>query len=106
MKNKIITSTLEDSNNLSSTAAALVLPLILHTDDLNMIDKEDFISSVGLKMDIRTWDKYWEELAEALVIAPLGKELVYWMVSPYQCQTEGIPRDILLGRWDLINAAR
>jgi hypothetical protein len=104
MKNKIITSTLEDSNNLSSTAAALVLPLILHTDDLNMIDKEDFISSVGLKMDTRTWAKYWQELVDALVLAYLKDTI--WMVSPHQCQTEGIPRDILLTRWDLINAAR
>ncbi len=102
---KFITSTLEGSNTLSSTAVSIALLLVLHADQENLVHREHFIRSVGLKMDPRTWSKYWRELESKQILASIESDRGLWMLSPYQCYTEGVPKTALISKWNEVCSA-
>ncbi len=55
---KYINTDIAINNQLSRTAHALVLPLMLLANENNEIAKSVFIKMVGWITDSRTWNKY------------------------------------------------
>tara|TARA_B100001245_G_C22872867_1_gene419735 strand:- start:758 stop:1072 length:315 start_codon:yes stop_codon:yes gene_type:complete len=95
---KYINTDIAINNKLSRTAHALVLPLMLLSNQNNEINKIDFTKMVGWITDYRTWDKYWKELVSKGVLVRLGKDK--WMVSPHECYTDGTSHTILINKWN------
>tara|TARA_R110002096_G_scaffold375890_2_gene569604 strand:+ start:613 stop:954 length:342 start_codon:yes stop_codon:yes gene_type:complete len=101
---KYITIDPAASNKLSRTANAIMLLLYFSTDDDNLIDKARFIRTAGLKLERRTWNKYWTELEEKGVLVRIG--IKSWMLSPYQCYAEGRSHKALAATWSKLISHR
>ncbi len=99
---KNITSTEENTAGLSRRACSILLQLYYHADDDNVVNKSRLIKETGLKMDQRTWNKYWKELEEKEVLARLGHKL--WMVSPHHCFADVRKHANMIKVWDNIYA--
>ena len=91
------------NNELSRTAQALVLPLILLSNKNNEIDKKSFTKFVGWINDYRTWEKYWSELVDKGVLIQVDKDI--WMVSPHECYTDGASHTTLINKWNEVRNA-
>jgi hypothetical protein len=83
---------------LSRTAHALLLPLILISNVHNEINKKRFIKTVGWITDRRTWEKYWKELEEKDILVRLDQTT--WMLSPNECYADGASQAALLHKWN------
>ena len=88
---------------LSRTAHALLLPLILLSNENNEIDKKSFTKFVGWINDHRTWEKYWAELVDNGVLIQVDKDI--WMVSPHDCYTDGVSHSTLINKWNEVRNA-
>ena len=88
---------------LSRTAHALLLPLILLSNENNEIDKKSFTKFVGWINDYRTWEKYWTELVDNGVLIQVDKDI--WMVSPHDCYTDGVSHSTLINKWNEVRNA-
>ena len=88
---------------LSRTAHALLLPLILLSNENNEIDKKSFTKFVGWINDYRTWEKYWMELVDNGVLIQVDKDI--WMVSPHDCYTDGVSHSTLINKWNEVRNA-
>lgn len=88
---------------LSRTAHALLLPLILLSNENNEIDKKSFTKLVGWINDYRTWEKYWTELVDNGVLIQVDKDI--WMVSPHDCYTDGVSHSTLINKWNEVRNA-
>jgi len=88
---------------LSRTAHALLLPLILLSNENNEIDKKSFTKFVGWINDYRTWEKYWAELVDNGVLIQVDKDI--WMVSPHDCYTDGVSHSTLINKWNEVRNA-
>tara|TARA_B100000470_G_scaffold218739_1_gene204587 strand:- start:914 stop:1228 length:315 start_codon:yes stop_codon:yes gene_type:complete len=95
---KYINTDIALNNQLSRTAHALVLPLMLLANDNNEIAKSAFIKMVGWITDSRTWNKYWKELTNKGVLVRLDRDK--WMVSPHECYTDGASHNTLINKWN------
>ena len=84
-------------SDLSKTACALLLPLMLLSNKNNEIDKKDFIEVVSWIKDYRTWKKYWTELVEKSVVTQVDTNT--WMVCPHMCYTDGTSHNALINKW-------
>ena len=83
-----------EHKDLSRTAHALVLPLILLSNKNNEIGKKAFTKFVGWINDYRTWNKYWTELVDKGVLIQVDKDI--WMVSPHECYADGVSHTTLI----------
>lgn len=99
---KYITDNPAASNCLSRTANAIMLLLYFNVDEDNLINKEKFMRRVGLVMDTRTWNKYWLELESKGILARTG--IKTWMLSPYQCYSEGKTHKTLAATWNKLTS--
>jgi hypothetical protein len=88
---------------LSRTAHALLLPLILLSNENNEIDKKSFTKFIGWINDYRTWEKYWTELVDNGVLIQVDKDI--WMVSPHDCYTDGVSHSTLINKWNEVRNA-
>ena len=88
---------------LSRTAHALLLPLILLSNENNEINKKSFTKFVGWINDHRTWEKYWTELVDNGVLIQVDKDI--WMVSPHDCYTDGVSHSTLINKWNEVRNA-
>ena len=88
---------------LSRTAHALLLPLILLSNENNEIDKKSFTKFVGWINDYRTWEKYWMELVDNGVLIQVDKDI--WMVSPHECYADGASHTTLINKWNEVRNA-
>ena len=100
MSKYINTNELKD---LSRTAHALVLPLILLSNKNNEISKKAFTKFVGWINAPRTWNKYWTELVDKGVLIQVDKDI--WMVSPHDCYTDGVSHSTLINKWNEVRNA-
>ena len=92
-----------EHKDLSRTAHALVLPLILLSNKNNEIGKKAFTKFVGWINDYRTWNKYWTELVDKGVIIQVDKDI--WMVSPHECYADGVSHTTLIHKWNEVRNA-
>ena len=92
-----------ENKDLSRTAHALVLPLILLSNKNNEIGKKAFTKFVGWINDYRTWNKYWTELVDKGVLIQVDKDI--WMVSPHDCYTDGVSHSTLINKWNEVRNA-
>ena len=92
-----------ENKDLSRTAHALVLPLILLSNKNNEIDKKVFIKAVNWIKDYRTWNKYWAELVDKSVLIQVNRDI--WMVSPHECYSDGISHNELINKWNEVRDA-
>ena len=92
-----------EHKDLSRTAHALVLPLILLSNKNNEIGKKAFTKFVGWINDYRTWNKYWTELVEEGVLIQVDKDT--WMVSPHECYSDGTSHNELINKWNEVRNA-
>ena len=93
----------QDHKDLSRTAHALVLPLILLSNKNNEVDKKAFTKFVGWITDYRTWDKYWTELVDKGVLIQINKDV--WMVSPHAFYADGVSHSTLINKWNEVRNA-
>ena len=100
---KYINTDIALNNQLSRTAHALVLPLMLLANENNEIDKKSFTKFVGWINDYRTWEKYWAELVDNGVLIQVDKDI--WMVSPHECYSDGISQNELINKWNEVRNA-
>ena len=91
------------NDELSRTAQALMLPLILFSNKNNEIDKKAFTKFVSWINDYRTWEKYWAELVDKGVLIQVDKDI--WMVSPHECYTDGASHTTLINKWNEVRNA-
>ena len=92
-----------EHKDLSRTAHALVLPLILLSNKNNEIGKKAFTKFVGWINDYRTWNKYWTELVDKGVLIQVDKDI--WMVSPHECYADGVSHTTLIHKWNEVRNA-
>ena len=92
-----------ENKDLSRTAHALVLPLILLSNKNNEIDKKAFTRAVDWIKDYRTWNKYWAELVDKSVLIQVNRDI--WMVSPHECYSDGISHNELINKWNEVRNA-
>ena len=93
-----------EHTDLSRTAQAILLPLILLANKDNEINKKTFTKKIDWISDYRTWDKYWKELENKGVLIQLDKKI--WMVSPHECYSDGACHSTLIHKWnEVANAA-
>ena len=92
-----------EHKDLSRTAHALVLPLILLSNKNNEIGKKAFTKFVGWINDYRTWNKYWTELVDKGVLIQVDKDI--WMVSPHECYADGVSHTTLIHKWNEVRKA-
>ena len=92
-----------EHKDLSRTAHALVLPLILLSNKNNEIGKKAFTKFVGWINDYRTWNKYWAELVDKGVLIQVDKDT--WMVSPHQSYADGVSHTTLIHKWNEVRNA-
>ena len=92
-----------EHKDLSRTAHALVLPLILLSNKNNEISKKAFTKFVGWISDHRTWNKYWTELVDKGVLIQVDNDI--WMVSPHDCYTDGVSHSTLINKWNEVRNA-
>ncbi len=92
-----------ENKDLSRTAHALVLPLILLSNKNNEINKKTFTKFVGWINDHRTWEKYWTELMGKGVLIQIDKDI--WMVSPHACYAPGASHTTLINKWNEVRDA-
>ena len=92
-----------EHKDLSRTASALLLPLMILANKNNEIDKKVFIKKVTWISDYRTWGKYWRELEEKNILIQLDKRL--WMISPHECYSDGACHSTLINKWNEVNNA-
>ncbi len=92
-----------EHKDLSRTAHALVLPLILLSNKNNEIGKKAFTKFVGWINDYRTWNKYWAELVDKGVLIQVDKDI--WMVSPHECYADGVSHTTLIHKWNEVRNA-
>ena len=92
-----------EHKDLSRTAHALVLPLILLSNKNNEIGKKAFTKFVGWINDYRTWNKYWKELVDKGVLIQVDKDI--WMVSPHECYADGVSHTTLIHKWNEVRNA-
>lgn len=94
---KYITTDPTLSNRLSRTANVIMLLLYLQVDNNNIINKPKFIRRSSIKLEKRTWDKYWKELEIKQVLVQSKQE--FWMLSPHQCYAESASFKSLTATW-------
>jgi len=87
-----------DHKNLSRTAHAILLPLMLLSNKNNEINKRSFTKTVSWISDYRTWNKYWKELEDKGILTQLDKST--WMVSPHECYTDAASHTALITKWN------
>ena len=92
-----------ENKDLSRTAHALILPLILLSNKNNEINKKTFTKFVGWINDHRTWEKYWTELMDKGVLIQIDKDI--WMVSPHACYAPGASHTTLINKWNEVRNA-
>ena len=92
-----------EHKDLSRTAHALVLPLILLSNKNNEINKKAFTKFIGWINDYRTWEKYWTELVNKGVLTQIDKDT--WMVSPHECYADGTSHTTLIHKWNEVRNA-
>ena len=92
-----------EHKDLSRTAHALVLPLMLLSNKNNEIGKKAFTKFVGWINDYRTWNKYWTELVDKGVLIQVDKDI--WMVSPHECYADGVSHTTLIHKWNEVRNA-
>ncbi len=92
-----------EHKDLSRTAHALVLPLMLLSNRNNEIGKKAFTKFVGWINDYRTWNKYWTELVDKDVLTQVDKDI--WMVSPHECYADGVSHTTLIHKWNEVRNA-
>ena len=92
-----------EHKDLSRTAHALVLPLILLSNKNNEIGKKAFTKFVGWINDYRTWNKYWTELVDKGVLIQVDNDI--WMVSPHECYADGVSHTTLIHKWNEVRNA-
>ena len=97
-KTRYVTANPEASQRLSRTANAIMLLLYFNTDMDNLVDKQKFIKKAGIKLEQRTWNKYWTELERQGILARTG--IKTWMLSPYQCYAEGRAQNAMITKWN------
>jgi hypothetical protein len=85
---------------LSTPACSLLLPLWWSMDKNNLVNKKKFIKNCPCEKDQRTWNKYWDELADNKILARVSKDL--WMVSPHECYLDGASRAVLTQEWEQV----
>ena len=90
-------------SDLSKTACALLLPLMLLSNKNNEINRKAFIKAVSWIKDNRTWSKYWTELVKEGVLIQVDKDT--WMVSPHECYADGISHNELINKWNEVRDA-
>ena len=100
---RYINTDIAADSELSRTAQALMLPLTILSNRNNEINKKQFIDTINWIKDIRTWDKYWEELVDKGFLIQLDKD--NWMVSPHECYAEGISHSTLITKWNEVRNA-
>lgn len=88
----------QEHKDLSRTAQAILLPLILLANKDNEINKKTFIKKIDWISDYRTWDKYWKELEDRGILIRIDKKI--WMVSPHECYSDGACHSTLLHKWN------
>mgnify|MGYP003625646097 FL=1 len=88
---------------LSSTACALLLPIMLLANKNNEIEKSVIIKSINWITDYRTWDKYWTELVDIGILIQLDNKR--WMLSPHECYTDDISHNSLITKWNEVRNA-
>jgi hypothetical protein len=101
--NKYINTETATKLPLSSTACALLLPIMMLSNKNNEIDKSTFVDKVNWITDYRTWGKYWKELEDKGILVQLDKH--NWMVSPHECYAEGISHNMLINKWNEVRNA-
>ncbi len=97
---KNITSTEQNTAGLSRRACSILLQLYYHTDDDNLVNKAELIKNTGIKMDQRTWNKYWKELEEKDVLHKVKSKL--WMLSPHHCFADVRKQATMIKQWNEI----
>ena len=100
---RYINTDIAADSELSRTAQALMLPLTILSNRNNEINKKKFIDTINWIKDIRTWDKYWEELVDKGFLIQLDKG--NWMVSPHKCYADGISHSTLINKWNEVRDA-
>jgi hypothetical protein len=94
---------INEHKDLSRTAHALVLPLILLSNKNNEIGKKAFTKFIDWINDYRTWNKYWTELVDKGVLIQVDKDI--WMVSPHECYADGASHSTLIDKWNEVRNA-
>lgn len=92
----------QDILNLNAKETALLVTLFVFSNSNNHINKSE--AAAQYNVCNRTWNKYWNKLAEEDFIIKVPGVPKVWMIDPNIVSVKTADREFLIKKWNALHA--